>query len=201
MTKGGQTGTKGVQPPQSPAKAAGPAKKFSPSLKKEKEGKKADIKKIVIVLNPDATPFGCAFHGFYDAKEFLKSLSNRNGKTTNFGGEVYRPFCNLTTKWVPTSMFSNLIWVIRIDKDLDGTENCFPMVNIKAHVAHGNKIARGVIQENIWGVNEVVVIKATLTETEATDLEEHISPVYNDVRDPIFHEAIKAMDSDVEDLI
>ena len=75
------------------------------------------------------------------------------------------------------------------------------MVNIKAHAAYGNKIARGVIQENVQGVNEVVVIKATVTETEATDLEEHISPVYNEVRDAIFHEAIKAMDSDVEDLI
>ncbi len=151
--------------------------------------------------NPDATPFGWAFHGFYDAKEFLKSLSNRNGETTHFGREVYRPFSNLTTKWVLTSGFSNLIWVIRIDKNLDGTENCFPMGNINTHAAYGNKIARGVIQDNVWGVNEVVVIKATLTETEITDLEEHISPVYYDVRDTIFHEAIKAMDSDVEDLI
>ncbi len=75
------------------------------------------------------------------------------------------------------------------------------MMNIKAPAAYGNKIACCVIQENIWGVNEVVVIKATLTETEATDLEERISPVYNDVRDTIFHEAIKAMDSDVENLI
>jgi hypothetical protein len=168
MTKasGGRTGTKGVPPPQSLAKAASPATKYSPSPKKEKEGKKSDIKKIVIVSNPDATPFGWAVHGFYNAKEFLKLLSNRNGKTTHFGGEVYRPFSNLTTKWVPTSVFSNLIWVIRIDKDLDGTENCFPMVNIKAHAAYGNKIAPGVIQENVWGVNEVVVIKATLTETE-----------------------------------
>jgi hypothetical protein len=75
MTKasGGRTGTKGVPPPQSPAKAASPATKYSPSPEKEKEGKKADIKKIVIVSNPDATPF---------AKKFLKSLSNRNGKTT-----------------------------------------------------------------------------------------------------------------------
>ena len=76
MTKasGGWTGTKGVSPPQSPAKAASPATKYSPSPKKEKEGKKADIKMIVIVSNPDATPFGWAFHGFYDAKEFLNSL-------------------------------------------------------------------------------------------------------------------------------
>jgi hypothetical protein len=192
MTKGsgGRTGTKGVAPPQSPAKATSPATKKSHSPKKEKEGKKADIKKIVIVSNPDATPFGWSFHGFYDVKEFLKSLSNRNGETTLIGGEVYRPFSNLTTKWVPTSVFSNLIWIIRIDKDLDGTENCFTMVNIKAHAAYGNKIARGVIQENVWGVNEVVLIKATLTETEATDLKEHISPVYNDVRDTILHEAI-----------
>lgn len=203
MTKasGGKTGTNGVSPVQSPAKAAGPATKYSPSPKKEKEGKKADIKKIVIVSNPDATPFGWAFHGFYNANEFLKSLSNRNGKTTHFGGEVYRPFSNLTTKWVPTSVFNNLIWVIRIDKELDGSDNCFPLLNEKAHAAYGNKIARGVIQENVFGANEIVVVKATLTETEATDLEEHISPVYNEVRDAIFHEAIKAMDSDVEDLI
>ncbi len=203
MTKASsvRTRTKGVAPPPFPAKAAVPATKYSQSPKKEKEGKKADIKKIVIVSNPDATPFGWAFHGFYNAKEFLKSLSNRNSKTTHFGGEVNRPFSNLTTKWVPISVFSNLIWVIRIDKDLDGTENCFPMVNIKAHTAYGNKLALSVIQENVWGVNEVVVIKATLTETEPTDLEEHISPVYNDVRDATFHEAIKAMDSDVEDLI
>jgi hypothetical protein len=151
MTKASsvQTETKGGAPPQSPAKAISPATKYSSSPKKEKEGKKADFKKIGIVSNPDATPFGWAFHGFYDAKEFLKSLSKRNGKTNHFGGKVYRPFSNLTTKWVPTSVFSNHIWVIHIDKDLDGTENCFPMVNIKAHAAYGNKIARDVIQGNI----------------------------------------------------
>ncbi len=75
------------------------------------------------------------------------------------------------------------------------------MVPIKAHAAYSNKIAQGVIHEKIWGVGEVVVINATLTETEARDLEEHISPVHNDVRDAIFHEAIQAMDSDVGDLI
>ncbi len=60
MTKasGSQKGTKGVAPPLSPAKAAISANKYTPSPKKEKEGRKADVKKIVIVLNPDATPFG-----------------------------------------------------------------------------------------------------------------------------------------------
>jgi hypothetical protein len=151
MTKASsvQTETKDGAPPQSLAKATGKATQYSPSPKKEKEGKKADVKKIVIVSNPDATPFGWAFHGFCDAKEFLKSLSNRNGETTHFGGKVYRPFSNLTIRWVPTSVFSNLIWVIRIDKDLYGTENCFPMVPIKAHAAYGNKIARGVIQKKM----------------------------------------------------
>ncbi len=73
MTKASsvRTGTKGVVPPPSPAKAASPATKYSPSPKKEKEGKKADIKKIVIVSNPDATPFGWAFHGFYMRRSFL----------------------------------------------------------------------------------------------------------------------------------
>jgi hypothetical protein len=52
------------------SKATGTPTNYSPSPKKEMEGKKPDIKKIVIVSNPDATPFGWAFHGFYDAKEF-----------------------------------------------------------------------------------------------------------------------------------
>ncbi len=142
MTKASsvQIGTKGGAPPQSPAKATGSATKYSPSPKKEKEGKKVVVKKIVIVFNPDATPFGWAFHGFYNAKEFLKFLSNRNGEATHFGGKVYRPFSNLTTWWVPTSVFSNPIWVIHIDKDLNGTENCFPMAPIEAHAAYGNKL-------------------------------------------------------------
>jgi hypothetical protein len=72
---------------------------------------------------------------------------------------------------------------------------------MEAHAAYGNKIAQGVIHKNIWGVGEVVVKKATLTETEARDLDEHISPVYYDRRDTIFHEATQAIDSDVEDLI
>jgi hypothetical protein len=201
MAKPGKTGTNGGTPVQSPAKAASPSRKYSPSIKKENEGEKGNIKKIVIVSNHDATPWGWAFQGFFDAKEFIKSLSNRNGESIHFGNEEYRPFSNLTTKWVKTSVFNNLIWVIRIDKEMDGEDNCFPLLNEKAHAAYGNKIARGVIQENVFGANEIVVVKATLTETEATDLEEHISPVYNEVRDAIFHEAIKAMDSDVEDLI
>jgi hypothetical protein len=53
-----QTGTKGGAPPQSSAKATGTPTKYSPSPKKETEGKKLDLKKIVIVSNPDATPFG-----------------------------------------------------------------------------------------------------------------------------------------------
>jgi hypothetical protein len=47
MTKGGRTG---VPPPQSPAKAAGPATKYSPSPKKEKEGKKGDINSLTAMV-------------------------------------------------------------------------------------------------------------------------------------------------------
>jgi hypothetical protein len=142
MTKASsvQTGTKGGAPPQSPAKATGPATMYSPSPKKEKEGKKLTLRRLPLCRIQMLHLLVGKLHGFYDATEFLKSLSNRNDETTHFGGKVYRPFSNLTTKWVPTSMFSNLIWVIHIDKDMDRTENCFPMVNIKAHAIYGNKL-------------------------------------------------------------
>ena len=60
----------------------------------------------------------------------------------------FKPFSNLTTKWLKEAEFSDFIWVIRIDLELDGADNCFPL---KAHVAYGNKIARGVTAQNIWG--------------------------------------------------
>jgi hypothetical protein len=170
----------------------------STSPKKEGEGKKSEIRKIINLSYPDGTPYGWAFHGFYDAKEELKSLSNRDGMITFIGGDPYRPFSNLTTKWLK-SEFSGYIWVIRIDIDLIGTEHCFPMT---AHKVYGNKIARGLIKQNIWERGEVDIGKATLTEPEARDLDERFSAVpYVEAKDSIFHEAIKAADSALKNLI
>ncbi len=67
------------------------------SPKKGVEEKKLGHK-IINVTYPDNTPFGWAFDNFYDAKDFVKHLSNRDGKVTIFGGIEFKPFSNLTTK-------------------------------------------------------------------------------------------------------
>jgi hypothetical protein len=179
----------------------GPVQKYKPSPKKpspkkEGEGKKP---KIVNLMYPDGTCYGWAFHNFYDAKEELKSLSNRDGMVTCIGGIEFRPFSNLTTKWLIEAEFSRWIWVIRIDVDRDGNEHCFPLT---AHEAYGKKIARGVIAQNIWEKGEVDVGNAILTHAEALDLDVCFSVVPHDAAgDDIFDEVIRAADSDLEDLI
>ena len=130
----------------SPKKGVPTIQKYKPSPQKtppKPEGKKP---KIVNLKHPDGTCYGWAFFHFFDAKEELKSLSNRNGMATFIGGIEFKPFSNLTTKWLQESLFDRLVWVIRIDADLNGSEHCFPMT---AHEAFGNKIARGVTAQHI----------------------------------------------------
>ena len=176
----------------------GPVQKYKPTVSPKKNDERHKPK-IVNLMHPDGTCYDWAFHNFYDAKVELKSLSNRDGMTTVIGGEDFKPFSNLTTKWLKESDFSGFIWVIHIDVDLDGTEHCFPL---KAHEAYGNKIAQGVIAQNIWEKGEVDVKKATLTHAEAQDLDDRFSVVpYNTAGDDAFDEAIRAADSELEDLI
>ena len=52
------------------------------SSKKGVEEKKLGHK-IINVTYPDNTPFGWAFDNFYDAKDFVKHLSNRDGKVAD----------------------------------------------------------------------------------------------------------------------
>ncbi len=56
--------------------------------------------KIINVTYPDNIPFIWAFDNFYDAKDFVKHLSNRDSDVIIFGGIEFKPFSNLTTKWV-----------------------------------------------------------------------------------------------------
>ncbi len=199
MTKG----AKGAQPPtksdmSSPVKAGGKTiQKSSPSPAQKKKDER-NKPKIVNLIHPSGTCYGWAFYNFYDAKEELKSLSNRDGMITVIGGEELKPFSNLTTKWLKEAEFSNYIWVIRIDLDLDGAYNCFPL---NCHVAYGNKIARGVIAQGIWGKGEVEVKTVTLSHAEAVDLDERFSVVHNQAADDAFDEAIREADSALEDLI
>ena len=194
---------KGAQPPtksemSSPVKAGiKTIQKSSPSPAQKKKDER-NKPKIVNLIHPSGTCYGWAFYNFYDAKEELKSLSNRDGMITVIGGEELKPFSNLTTKWLKEAEFSNYIWVIRIDLDLDGAYNCFPL---NCHVAYGNKIAWGVIAQGIWGKGDVEVKTVTLSHAEAVDLDERFSVVHNQAADDAFDEAIREADSALEDLI
>ena len=194
---------KGAQPPtksemSSPVKAGVQTiQKSSPSPAQKKKDER-NKPKIVNLMHPNGTCYGWAFHNFYAAKEELKSLSNRDGMITVIGGEELKPFSNLTTKWLKEAEFSNFIWVIRSDLELDGADNCFPLT---AHVAYGNKIARGVIAQGIWEKSEVEVKMTTLSHAEALDLDVHFSVVHNQAADDAFDEAIREADSALEDLI
>ena len=203
MKKGakGASPTKSNTPPPVKANGGTTLKKYSPSPStptKKKDNRNKP--KIVNLVHPSGTCYGWAFHNFYDAKEELKRLSNKLGMVTVIGGIEFRPFSNLTTKWLQEAEVSNLIWVIRIDLDLDGAYNCFPL---NCHVAYGNKIARGVIAQGIWGKGEVEVKTVTLSHAEAVDLDERFSvvPPRDAAADDIFDEAIRAADSELEDLL
>ncbi len=123
-----------------------------PSLKKDKDKKKRH--KIINLIHPDAaeTPYGWAFANFYDAREHLKALSNKTGDTTIIRGKDFKPFDNLTTRWIKTSELGQILWVIHIDDD---GERKFPM---EAHKIYANKIACGLISEGIYKASQVEVV-------------------------------------------
>jgi hypothetical protein len=112
----------------------------------KKEGDVKKIHNIINLVHPDAaeTPYRWAFENFYDTREHLKALSNKMGDTTAIRGKEFKPFNNLTTKWIKTSKSGQLLWVIHIDND---GERKFPM---EAHKIYANKIACGLISEGIY---------------------------------------------------
>ena len=97
---------------------------------------------IFILSKDDCTPYGWAFLNIYHVREFIKSMCNRNGKITTLGGKDFKPFTNLTLKWIPRSNLDNYIWVIHIDATTSGIEGSFPMI---AHLTFADKIAQAVI--------------------------------------------------------
>ena len=196
VAKGAPPTTKEMSSP--PAKAGGgTTAKYSPSPGQKKKDER-NKPKIVNLIHPNGTCYGWAFHNFYAAKEDLKSLSNGLGMITVLGGVQFRPFSNLTTKWLKEAEFSRYIWVIRIDLELDEGEHCFPLT---AHVAYGNKIALGVIAQNSWEKGEVEVRTTQLSYAEAHDLDMHFTVVHDQAADDAFDEAIREADSALEDLI
>jgi len=98
--------TKKTLPPKkngTPIKDSSPQAKempknlYFPSPRNRSNGDKAkEIHKILILEKADGTPFGWAIIGFYDIKEWLKSLCNRDGSLTSLGDETFQPFTNLS---------------------------------------------------------------------------------------------------------
>ena len=156
---------------------------YSPSTKKT-----ADENKNIHIIKP-----------LVDAKDFVKDLSNRNDARIYFGGLEFKPFTNLTTRWVKTSSLGVNLWVLHIDNSRSESEGSFPMT---AHVAYANKIARAVIEDNTFEGEKVDVIKIDLTESQEVDLDSYfVTALFEEARNAIFQESIQRADSDLEDLI
>ncbi len=76
----------------------------------------ARVRKLVKIPNKETEPETAQRITRWEAaEEELKSLSNRLGMITVIGGVEFRPFSNLTTKWLKEAELCGLIWVIRID--------------------------------------------------------------------------------------
>ena len=67
-------------------------------------------------MDNDGTPYGWAFENFYNVKDFVKDLSNRNAALIFLGELEFKSFSNLTTRWVKSSLIGGCLWVIHIDK-------------------------------------------------------------------------------------
>ena len=171
---------------------------YSPSTKKIVDEKK-NVHIIKPLVRTNSEPYGWAFENFYNAKDFVKDLSNRNDARIYFGGLEFKPFTNLTTRWVKTSSLGVNLWVLHIDNSRSESEGSFPMT---AHVAYANKIARAVIEDNTFEGEKVDVIKIDLTESQEADLDSYfITALFEEARNAIFQESIQRADSDLEDLI
>ncbi len=195
-----------LKPSQVPPAKITPTKNLYDSQKKDgkkltpKKEPKADenkIHNIFIFNNPDGSAYGWFFFGFYACKELLKTLTNKNGAHTYYGVEEFKPFSNLTCKWVPDGNFKENLWVIRIEKTKNQDDFTFP---VKCHTAFANKIARAVVKEGLWEGELVDVILAPLNQHEVTNFNSKFSdvPFFNKA---LFQESIKAVDDDLEELI
>jgi hypothetical protein len=110
---------------------------------------------IINLIHPDAseTTYGWTFKIFSDAREHVKALGRKTGDTAAIGGEEFKPFDNLTTRWIKTSKLGQLQLVIRIDND---GKKKFPL---EAHKIYANKSACGLISEGIYKASQVEIVQ------------------------------------------
>ena len=181
-----------------------PKNPYGPSPRNRNNGDKVkEIHKILILEKSDGTPFGWAFIGFYDVKEWLKSLCNRDGSLTSLGDETFQPFTNLSIRWILNSELADKIWVIYIDTNNGEINGSFP---VTAHVLYANKIARAVLSSNVqWVPGTFEVTKHKLTESQEDDLNRQvdakIAPTHAVREQELFLQQIASCDAMLESLI
>jgi hypothetical protein len=191
--KANATLPKHSSPPQNKYKQIG-------SPKKDNNGEKVkDIHKIYPLSEADGTPYGWAFLGFFDVKEWIKSMCNREGRTTTLGNKEFKPFTNLTIIWILHLSVADKLWVIKIDATMTETEGSFPMV---LHVPFANKIARAVLSTDLqWEAGSLDIAPIILTEEQEKELNMHFSSSVTPsaIRShELFLEQIAETDKDIE---
>ena len=110
-----------------------------------------NVPKIFALFNKEGRPLGWVFEGFFDGREYLKRLSNKNGSLTVVGEVEFKSFSNLKTKWLPESLIGNRMWGILIETphhegvDEDGSMTLFPSDKEGVPMAWAKKIARALM--------------------------------------------------------
>ena len=170
------------------------------SPKTDNNGEKGkEIHKIYTLSEADGMPYGLVFLGFFDVKEWIKSMCNHDGMTTNLGNEDFKSFTNRTIRWVLHLQVADKLWVIKIDSTMSETEGSFPM---GAHVTFANKIARAVLSTDLqWEAGSLDIAPIILTEEQEKELNMHFSSSVTPsaIRShELFLEQIAETDKDIE---
>jgi hypothetical protein len=191
--KGNATLPKHSSPPQNKYKQIG-------SPKKDNNGEKVkEIHKIYPLSEADGTPYVWAFLGFFDVKEWIKSMCNHEVRTTLLGNEKLKLFTNLTIRWILHSSVADKLWVIKIDATMTKTEGSFPM---GLHVPFANKISRAVLSADLqWEAGSLDIGPIILTEEQEEELNMHFlsSATPTAIRShELFLEQIAETDKDLE---
>ncbi len=96
-------------------------------------------------------------------------------------------------------MLGNLLWIIRIDTTNNGMEDSFPL---QAQLEFANKIAQTILSQNNWQEGGIDVVGVSLNESQVALLMAHFyTNTFDEAREAIFQEAIKAAKEEVESLI
>jgi len=173
---------------------------MSGSPKTDNNGENAkEIHKIYTMSKADGTPYGWAFLGFFHVKEWIKSMCNREGRTTTLGNDVFKLFTNLKIRWILHLNVADKLRVIKIDATVAETEGSFPM---GLHVTFANKIARAVLSADLqWGAGSLEIAPIILTEVLKEELNMHFlsSATPTAIRSQeFFLEQIAETDNDLE---